>query len=195
MLDTGDRFNSNDYISGIYKNIKFEQSDIHMERKHEEKDEDGNKKTVWETIFRGRLMAFDFNKKFKANIRVSSRHFGANSLPWNKKFFNVKMEDIEFNKHFTVYAESEHDAFYILTPQFMEKLQDITKKLNCNIMFCFVDNRLHIAIDNNEDSFEYNVFKPINEQEIEESIVKDIKLITRFVDELNLDNDLFRREV
>ena len=195
MLDTGDRFNSNDYISGTYKNIKFEQSDIHIEEKHEEEDKDGNKKEVWETIFMGRLMVFDFNKKFKANVQVSSHHFGANTLPWKKKFFNVKMEDVEFNKLFTIYAESEHDAFYILTPHFMQKIKDITKELNCGVMFGFADSRLHIAINNNEDSFEYNVFKLINEQEIEENIVKDIKLITNFVDELSLDNDLFRREV
>jgi len=62
-------------------------------------------------------------------------------------------------------------------------------------MFCFVGNRLHIAIDNNEDSFECNVFKVINEQEIEADIIKDIKVITDFVNELSLDNDLFRKEV
>ena len=140
-------------------------------------------------------MIFDFNKKFKANIQVASYYFDANSLPWSKKFTRVKMEDIEFNKTFNVYAESEHEAFYILTPHFMEKLKDITKKIKCGVMFCFVDNRLHIAVDNNKDSFEYNVFKPINEQQIEENISNDIKLITNFVDELNLDNDLFRREV
>lgn len=143
----------------------------------------------------GRLMIFDFNKNFKANIQVSSHHFDANRLPWKKKFSSVEMEDVEFNKYFSVYAENEHEAFYILTPHFMEKIKEVTKKLNCGIMFGFIDSKLHIAIDNNEDSFEYNVFKPINEQEVSDNIVKDIKVITNFVDELNLDNNLFRREV
>lgn len=194
MLDTGDRYHSNDYISGVYKGIKFEQADIHIEEEHEEEDSDGNRRTVWETLFRGRLMIFDFNKKFKANIQVSSKYFDAESLPWGKKFTRVKMEDVEFNKNFCVYTQSEHEAFYILTPHFMEKIKDVTNKLNCGVMFCFVDNRLHIAIDNNEDSFEYNVFKPINEQEIEEDIIKDIKVITDFVNDLNLDNSLFGKE-
>lgn len=195
MIDTGDSYTSNDYISGKYKNITFQQSDIHIQEKHEEEDRDGKKETVWETTFMGRVMIFDFNKRFKANIQVASYYFGANSLPWSKRFARVKMEDVEFNNTFSVYAESEHDAFYILTPHFMEKLKDITKKLKCGVMFCFVDNKLHVAVDNRQDSFEYNVFKPINEQQIEESITKDIRLITNFVDELNLDNDLFRREV
>ena len=195
MLDTGDRYHSNDFISGVYKGIKFEQADVHIEEKHEEKDEDGKTRTVWETLFRGRLMVFDFNKSFKENIQVTSKYFDAESLPWGKKFTRVKMEDVEFNKNFCVYAQSEHEAFYILTPHFMEKLKEVTNKLNCGVMFCFVDNRLHIAIDNNEDSFEYNVFKVINEQEIEADIIKDIKVITDFVNELSLDNNLFRKEV
>lgn len=192
MLDTGDSYSSNDYVSGKYKNILFEQSDIHIQEKHEEENADGKKETEWVTTFMGRLMIFDFNKNFKANIQVTSCYFSANTLPWSKRFTRVRMEDDEFNNLFTVYAESEHEAFYILTPHFMEKLKEITKKLKCGVMFCFVDNKLHIAVDNYKDSFEYNVFNPINEKEIEESITKDIKLITDFVEELDLDNDLFK---
>lgn len=193
MLDTGDRFDSNDYISGKYKNISFEQSDIEIAEKYIEEDANGNKEEEWETIFMGRLMIFDFNKPFKANIQVASYRFDAASLPWSKKFSRVVMEDVEFNKMFNVLAESEHEAFYVLTPHFMEKLKELTKKLNCGIMFCFVDNKLHIAVDNYKDSFEYNVFKPIDEIKIEKEITNDIKLITDFIDELNLDNELFKK--
>lgn len=192
MLDTGDSYSSNDYISGKYKNISFEQSDIHIQEEREEENADGEKETEWVTTFMGRLMIFDFNKNFKANIQVTNCYFDANTLPWSKKFTRVKMEDAEFNRSFMVFAENEHEAFYILTPHFMEKLKEITKKLKCGVMFCFVDNKLHIAVDNYKDLFEYNVFNPINEKEIEESITKDIKLITNFVEELDLDNNLFK---
>ena len=85
-----------------------------------------------------------------------------------------------------VYAENEHDAFYILTPHFMEKLKELDNKFNADLLFGFVDNKLHIAVDNYEDSFEHNVFEEINEASIENEIIKDIKLITDFVKELNL---------
>jgi hypothetical protein len=192
MLDTADRYHSNDLITGEYKGIKFECSDIHIQEEHESTDSDGNTTTTWVTIFAGKLMIFEFNKKFKADLQVSSASFGAEDLPWGKRFTKVEMEDIEFNKKFYVYAENEHEAFYILTPHFMEKLKEIEEKINAGIMFCFVDNKLHIALDNNTDSFEYNVYKPINEKEIEENIIKDIKTITYFADELDLDNDLFK---
>lgn len=192
MLNTADRFRSNDYISGTYKGIKFEQSDIHIEEEHKDTDSEGRTTTTWVTIFMGRWMNFDFNKKFKANIQVVSSRFPARSLPWGKKFSKTKMEDIEFNNMFKVYSEMEHDVFYILTPHFMERMKKLYNELNGSIMFCFVDNRLHVAINNTKDSFEWNPLKPINEEEIKNSIIKDIKLITDFVNELNLDNDLFK---
>lgn len=193
MIDTADRFRSNDYISGIYKNIKFEQSDVHIEERHTETDSDGHTSTYWVTILKGRMLVFDFNKEFKANVQVASRFFNARRLPWGKKFHKVKMEDEEFNKLYGIFAQNEHDAFYILTPHFMEKLKDILKRLDCNMIFCFVDNRLYIAINNNTDSFEYNPLKPIDEDEIEESITNDIRVITDFVNDLSLDNSLFKQ--
>ena len=42
---------------------------------------------------------------------------------------------------------------------------------------------------------EKSKFTKIDEEDIMNNISKDIKLITNFVDELNLDNDLFKREV
>lgn len=193
-LNLGDKFTSNDYICGTYKNVKFEQSDIHIQEKYEEEDKDGNEIITWETIFEGRYMIFDFNKNFKANVQVISNDFIKRSLPRIKNNKKVKLEDIEFNKMFKIYSEIEHDAFYILTPHFMEKIKKLYKELDAPIKLTFMENKLHVAVNNGEDSFEYNVLNPINEEEIEQDIIKDIKLITDFVNELNLDNDLFKKE-
>ena len=193
-LNLGDKFTSNDYICGTYKNVKFEQSDIHIQEKYEEEDKDGNKIITWETIFEGRYMIFDFNKNFKSNVQVISNDFIKRSLPHIKNNKKVKLEDIEFNKMFKIYSEIEHDAFYILTPHFMEKIKKLYKELDAPIKLTFMENKLHVAVNNGEDSFEYNVLNPINEEEIEQDIIKDIKLITDFVNELNLDNNLFKKE-
>ena len=179
-LDTADSFSSNDYVSGLYKDIKFEQSDVLIREREEETDSDGNTRTVWETIFEGRYMIFDFNKEFKSNVKVVTKRFEANRFSWGKKMSNVKMEDVEFNKMFAIFAENDHEAFYIYN------------KLKTPIMFCLLNNKLHIAIDNRDDSFEWNVFKPIDENKINEEITKDIELITNFVDDLDLNNDLFK---
>ena len=77
----------------------------------------------------------------------------------------------------------------------MEKIKKLTDNVSGKLIFCFIDNKLHIGIQNNKDSFEHGIFTKINEEKVINEISQDIKLITNFVDELNLDNDLFRRKV
>ena len=96
------------------------------------------------------------------------------------------------NKIFSVYSDNSHDAFYILTPHFMEKLLNVRSKLKCGMMFGFKNSKLFVAIDNRVDSFEYDVFKPIDEEKISKDIEEDIKIIIDFIDDLNLLNDLFK---
>ena len=197
MMYMGDRYSSNDYISGKYKNINVVQADVHIEEEEETTDSEGNTTTTWVTIFRGRWMVFDFNKTFKANIQVSQKGFGNSRISnWGAKikYKKVMMEDQDFNNKFRIYAQDEHDAFYILTPSLMEKIKRLTSNISAKLLFCFVDNKLHIGIQNNKDSFEHGVFTKINEEKVVNEISQDIKLITNFVDELSLDNDLFRRE-
>jgi len=198
MMDMGDRYSSNDYVKGKYKNINIEQADVHIEEERETRDKDGNRHTYWVTIFRGKWMIFDFNKKFKADIQLCQKGFHNSRINnWFKedKFKKVQMEDEMFNNLFRIYAQNEHDAFYIITPSLMEKIKILVNNINGKLLFCFIDNKLHIGLENGKDSFEPSIFKKINEEVILEEISKDIKLITSFVDELDLDNDLFRKEV
>ena len=198
MMDMGDRYSSNDYISAKYKNISVEQADVHIEEKHKSTDSDGHTRTTWVTIFRGRWMIFDFNKNFKANIQVSQKGFSNSKINnWGNdlKYKKVMMEDQIFNNIFRTYAQSEHEAFYVLTPSLMEKIKNLAIDINGKILLCFIDNKLHVGIQNNEDSFEHSIFTKIDEDKVIEEISRDIKLITNFIDELDLDNDLFRKGV
>ena len=198
MMYMGDRYTSNDFVSGKYKDINVVQADVHIEEEHETTDSNGHTTTYWVTIFKGRWMIFDFNKYFKANIQVSQKGFGNSKISnWGKtlKYKKVMMEDQEFNNAFRTYAQDEHDAFYILTPSLMEKIKKVTNNISGKLLFCFIDNKLHIGLQNGKDSFEHSIFKKINEQQSIEEISKDIKIITNFIDELNLDNNLFKGSI
>lgn len=201
MMNMGDRYYSNDYMTGKYKNIYFEQADVHIEEEYESTDSDGHTTTSYVTIFKGRWMIFDFNKSFKANVQVSQKGFGNSKvqLHLGKKeqlYQKVSMESEEFNKRFKVYAQNEHDAFYILTPSLMERIQRLDDNNKGKLLLCFIENKLHIGLYDGKDSFEAgSVFKAIDEEKVRKEIEKDIKTITQFVDELNLDNTLFREGV
>lgn len=197
MMNMGDKYSSNDYFEAEYKNVKVKQADVHIEEEHKTTDSDGNQTTEWTTIFRGKWMIFNFNKKFNANIQVCQNGFRNSTISnWGEtqKYQKIKMEDELFNKMFTVYAQDMHDAFYILTPSLMEKIKKLSNDIDGEILLCFINNELHVGLYNNEDSFEHSVYKKINEEKINNEISRDIKVITNFVDQLNLDNNLFRKE-
>lgn len=199
MMYTGDRYTTNDFISGKYKNINFMQSDVHIEEEHQSTDSDGNTTTYYVTIFRGRWMIFDFNKTFKANVEVCENGFSgnrANTLFGKSKYNVVKMESEEFNKKFRVYAQDPHDAFYIITPSLMEKIKRLEAINKGKLFLGFCNNQLHVGIDDGTDSFEPgSCFSEINEEEVVNRMSTDVSKITMFVDELELDNDLFRKGV
>ena len=197
MMNMGDRFHSEDYISGRYKDIPFEQSDVHIEEEQQSTDSEGHTHTEYVTIFRGRWMIFDFNKEFRANVQIAQKGFRTAK---RKRFFGkketlfkkVELESETFNKEFQVYAQNEHDAFYIITPAFMERIEGLAAQNKGKMMFCFVGQRLHIAIHDNKDSFEPgSVFKAIDEEKATRKIREEIEVITQFIDELSLDNNLF----
>lgn len=203
MMYMGDIYKSNDFISGKYKDVAFSQADVHIQEERETTDSDGNTTTYYVTIFRGRWMVFDFNKEFKANVQVAQKGFGNNRVKerglFSKKddksyYQNVKMESESFNKRFNVYAQSEHEAFYILTPSLMEKIERLDDNNKGKLLLCFINNRLHIGLYDNKDSFEApNCLFKINEEKELNRTNGDIKVITQFVDELNLDNTLFKK--
>ena len=76
----------------------------------------------------------------------------------------------------------------------MQRIKKLNNMISGKLLFCFIDNKLHIGLYNNKDSFEHSLFSKIDENLAIESVSKDIKMITAFVDELNLDNDLFKTQ-
>lgn len=198
MMNMGDRYSSEDFVSGKYKNINFCQADVHIEEQHEYTDSDGHTSTYYETIFKGRWMIFEFNKTFKANVQVCQKGFGNNKV--NNSIFSkgtryqkIQMESTDFNKRFLVYAQDAHDAFYIITPHIMEKIIKLSDNSNGKILLCFINNQLHVGLYDNKDSFEpSSCFRTIDTERVTQDVLSDINKITMFVDELELDNDLFK---
>lgn len=194
MMYTGDRFTSNDLITGKYNGVDFIQSDVHIETKHT----DSKGHTTYTTIFKGRWMIFEFNKQFSCDLQVVSKFFGAAKRKGGifskkeDKLHKVELENDAFNKKFKVYSQSEHEAFYVLTPHIMEAILKLEAGCKGKIMLMFVGGALHIAVNNGKDAFEPPLFKKLEPEREQAAIVGDIRLITDFVDELRLDNDIYK---
>lgn len=193
MINTGDRYSSNDLTMGKYKNVNFTQADVHIEEEYTDSDGD----THYTTIFRGRFMIFEFPKKFNFKLEVVSNFFGVGKVPGRnpqtgRKFEKFEVESIDFNKKFKIYAEDGFETFYLLDPSFILKIEKVSAEYDKKMIFCFVDNKLYVGINEGKDSFEPpRPSKPIDEQLEIEKVSHDIKVITDFVDELSLDRKIF----
>lgn len=192
MMDVGDIYDSNDYISAKYKEINFVCSDVKIKKSYS----DGNGGRIYKVIFKGQWFVFDFCKSFRSNIQVCDKSFEGSKRGKffdSEHYYKLDMEDADFNDIFDVYAINEFDAFYVLTPQTMEKIKELNSKLSGNLLFCFIDNRLHVGLNNMNDFFEPKINKKLNIEYDKRRIHDEIKIITGFVDILDLDSELFKR--
>ena len=181
IVPMGERFSSEDYHKGKYKGVPFEASDVHTEHKVETEHSSG-----YVTDFLGQCYVFEFNKSFSGSLIVNEKKLVFNKQPENK----LTMEDDEFNRLFTVSAEDKHLAYFILTPNFMNKLKDLTKEMKGHIALSFIDNKLNIAISNKNNIFECDPFKSIDEEL--NQVKKELSVVTQIIDTLDLDNDIFK---
>ena len=189
-----DEYSSNDLITATYKGVAFRQSDVHMV--DVTTDSKGNRSES--TVFRGRWLVFDFNKDFNWNLELiskgfhSARRIGGILSFGQTKTERIKLEDEAFNKTFKVFAENEHEAFYILTPHIMQSLLQLKEELNAPILLTFAGGRLHIGVYNGKDAFEGKIFGKIDIEAEKARMLSDLRLITNFVDELSLERDIYK---
>lgn len=194
MINTGDRYHSNDLTTARYRDVLFTQADAHIEEEH--RDSDGD--TTYVTIFRGRFMIFEFPKKFNFKLELVGRHFYAYRVPGKnpttgRKMTKINTESDEFNKTFKILGEDGFEAYYLLDPAIMVKIQDIAAHYKNSLLLGFIDNKLLIALNDGKDSFEPpKASQPIDEQAETQKVNEGIKVITDFVDNLNLDRKLFK---
>ncbi|HAN21447.1 MAG: hypothetical protein A2Y15_09185 [Clostridiales bacterium GWF2_36_10] len=193
MMMMGNRYHSDDYIRGKYKDINFEQSDVCIQQVTS-----NGKTTTTTTYFKGRWMIFEFNKNFAADMQVreSGFHYAKSNSGWftakEDRMEKLDLEDAEFNRDFDVYAANEHEAYYILTPHIMQSIKTLRDRTDGKLILCFVTSRLHVGVNNNKNAFEPPIFRALDAGVVS-SINDEINVITRFVDELKLDRNLYKQ--
>jgi hypothetical protein len=188
VLKHADRFHSEDYIAGTVQDVKFISSDVKLEERHVQHTKNGTR-VYYVAYFVGRVFRFDFNKTFTGNLQVLE-----SGSPYSKRKFNrVKMESVDFNKKFRIFAEEDITAFYILTPDIMERIFDLEKRNPGRISMSFLGDHLYVAINNNHDTFELQMFRKLDETVIEE-FKQDLLVIKDFIVSLKLNNKLFKKD-
>ncbi len=196
MISMGNRFHSDDYISAEYNGVHFERSDVRIQQVTS-----NGKTTTVVTLFEGPWMIFDFGKPFRCDLQVTERRFGSNRRHTGLFGFGARMQKLEteseaFNERFNVYAESPHEAFYLLTPQVQERLLSLAARTDGGLMLCFLGGRLHVAVNTGKNAFEPKLIRAPDGRDAAR-VAEEIGVITSFVDGLKLDetNTLWKGSV
>ena len=189
LIGSGNTYSSDDLLSGSYKGIGFILADIFLEQvTHDDKH------TTRVTIFKGRWIVCDFIKEFDGYHQIRSKEgFFSNKKP--SRFFGrssklIKFEDYDFNNEFSTYSDNEKEAFYLISPNYMNKIKDLRYEVNAPFVLGFVDNKLHIAINNDRDAFEIKG-RGVDQRFID-SVYAEMELVKYILENLELDLDIFR---
>lgn len=179
IVRMGNCFNSEDYISAEYRNVKFRQADVVIKNVRGS----GRNRRV-ETYFQGRMFEFNYQSKLVSNVKIFSKAY-VSRLNLNDN--RVEMEDVDFNTNFNVYSAAPHDAYYILTPPMMEKLRAVSRRYE-NIAFRFAPGKLYVGI-NTYDSFDAGVTRKLSFPEEQARMKKDVQVIIDIIEMIDLIRD------
>lgn len=185
FISNGNRFSSDDYLRGYYKGIAFERSDVHMQNVTS-----NGKTTTTVTYFQGSWTVFTMPKIITSYMLIREKEFLSggrpggifSNIPYTEK---VKFEDIDFNNRFEVYAEDQHDAFYLITPVFMEKIKKLEYMEDGRLIIGIKDEKVHVLFDNRSNAMEPSVWREVSEEDFK-IVENEMRKIIRVMDILGL---------
>lgn len=172
-VNCGDKryYDSEDLLMGEYENIRFQISDV-CTRKMVRM----SKKNRVEEIFSGQMICldqFDDTKRSNGHIQIFEKKFMSNMIGW-KAENEIHTENEVFNSRFSVFAHDEHNAYYILTPQRMEKIMYFADVMNGQVSFVFRDEKLFVAV-RRDSMFDASIDEPVSKQT--KNIIEDAEFI------------------
>lgn len=184
LCEMGNRYWSEDYIRATYMGVDFEVAEVNVREVHESSDSSSS-----ETYFQGRMMVFNFPNKLVDFVSVYSRKFDHRAITKREaKDYKVELESVQFNKDFDVYSTVQQDAFYLITPHFMERLQLLAGKYE-SIAMNVVGSRVFLGFNEPDvNVFDANI--EVGKLDIDQEMAKvqgeidDIKVLISVI--LNL---------
>ena len=140
-------------------------------------------KTILQSEFLGSLKSeFDM---FSLNLRDEI------------KLKRIKLQNLKFNKHFSVYSEDDIEARKILSPVILENLGNFAEENNMTIKLSFINNQVFIALGIGQifepDLRDVLPLRKINLDLIEkdaERIYNEISLVSDIIKDLRLNSHI-----
>ena len=172
----GNRYHSEDYLNAVYHGIRFQQADVTIQY-----HTSSGRSSHTTTYFQGRMFCFEYPMKQSMAVQIYSKNFPYAGEPASGvQHRKLQLESVDFNKAFAVRALSDHDAFYILTPQMMERLQMLRSKYG-SITLVFDRGYVMVGLNTKMDSFDAKLSRPIDYQAEVMRMRSDVAVIEELI--------------
>lgn len=177
-----DKITGSDYVRGNYRGAEIEMSDMRLINITYTTDSKGRSHRQETTVFEGLWLICDFGKALSADLRLSER----SALFGKLAIGGIKTESEAFNQRFHIQSQSQHDAFYILTPHMMEYILSMDAKGGGDTYMRFLkEGKVHIAINSGRNAFEMGSLNT-DVAALRQKFVAEIRYVTDIIDELRL---------
>lgn len=189
LFSKGNRYSSNDLVRASYKGKAFTMSDVHIENVTH-----SGKHTHRVEYFKGKWIIVEFPKSITGRVKVREKgFFGDDGTALFSDLKKVETESVDFNEKFGIRSLNEIEAFYILTPHFMEALLKIEERIEGTVGFAFFDNQIHIGLYTHNDDFELSWSDEFSEELIKKH-ENELVMVTWLLDTLFENQKLFEEE-
>ena len=144
------------------------------------------------TRFRGVVVEFAMNKDFEGHTFILDNTKDGKAINVNKnKYSEVKLEDVEFEKDYTVWSDNQIEARYLLTTTFIERLKNLKTSYKAKYTrVSFKDNKIVIAAHTGRDMFKMaNAFTKTGKETFIE-LFNEIASVLEFIEQLKLNKKI-----
>lgn len=184
LVEPGNKYKSEDMISGDYKGIYFQQSDVTIDKQVREKQMVGNNTRIKVYHhFAGRMIALDMPVKVKKPVYIYSHGFEHRHNPNHVRLTTVDIKDKEFDSSFVVLTSKDENVEDILTDKVRKALL-LTYSKYSNMAVRLEDNKMYIAINTKENTFDWKLTRGLNYRREIDVNRKQIRVIKDIVDVL-----------
>ena len=181
LIDSYDHVEYDDIFSGKFKDVNYEiiESKFTM----------GSGKSK-STIFDGVIIKLDMNKTFNGRTVIRPNtllHSSPSSI-----LKHTELEDINFEKKFDVFTDDEVEARYLITPSFMERLNEMKVAFKADKVSCaFYNKYLFVALQTPEDLFSIcSLFNKVDDPKQFFTMFEEILSIIKLIDHFKLDQKI-----
>ncbi|MDE6024981.1 MAG: DUF3137 domain-containing protein [Lachnospiraceae bacterium] len=166
-----------DFLKGTYKGVYYEQVGASVWLRLTKID------TV--SVFDGTISKFRFNKAISGKL-VIARSINPNIFSVDG-LSAIKTDNAEFNRQLTIFSSQGHEAFYILTPHFMECILKLYNGYPRMMIIVFEHDTMTI-LRSGAKMCEFSEAKKVDFFEARAKIIGEMQNMLDIVDTLNIGN-------